>query len=53
MKQKAIKLRIVGAENDVIIEKIGVRPETIVSSVELLDDTKVLEISIVDFDNPQ
>lgn len=48
MKQKAIKVRIVGAENEIFIEKVGVRPETVVSLLELLDDFKVLEVSVVD-----
>lgn len=53
MKQKAIKVCIVGAESEIIIEKVGVRPETVVSLLEVLDDTKMLEVSIVDIDSPQ
>lgn len=46
--KKAIKIRFVGAENETILERIGVTPEVIVSSLQLLDDSSYLEISIVD-----
>lgn len=47
--QKAIKVRLIGAENETpIIEKIGVRPETIIGLLEVLEsDTQILEVSIV------
>lgn len=46
--KKLIKIRIVGAENSTIIEKTGVTPEVIISLLQLLDDSKILEVSIVD-----
>lgn len=46
--KKLIKIRFVGAENSTIMEKTGVSPEVIVSSLQLLDDSTILEVSIVD-----
>lgn len=46
--KKLIKIRFVGSGNSTILEKTGITPEVIVSSLQLLDDTSYLEISIVD-----
>lgn len=48
MKQKVLKIRIVGAENVTIIEREGVNLDAVLGAVQLLDEDSVLEVSVKD-----
>lgn len=54
MKQKFIKIRIVGSENFTVLEKTGVSLDAVIAAVQLLDeDTQYLEVSVIsDFVSP-
>lgn len=48
MKQKVIKIRIVGEEDSTIIEKEGVSMDAVLGAIQLLDDSSLLEVRVID-----
>ena len=52
MKQKALKVELIGAENTEILSKCPANIEDVVSACHFLDETTELRVSIVEIDIP-
>lgn len=48
MKQKILKIRIVGAEDETILEREGINLDAVLGAVQLLDENAILEVSVKD-----
>lgn len=48
MKQKILKIRIVGAEDETILEREGINLDAVLGAVQLLDENTYLEVSVKD-----